>query len=42
MDQRMCFMEHIDGMVGKALAMLGYIRCVSGKCVLYVHGALKA
>jgi hypothetical protein len=25
MDQRMCVMEHIDAMVGKALAMLGLI-----------------
>jgi hypothetical protein len=30
MDQRMCFSEHIDVMVVKALAMLGFIGRVSG------------
>jgi hypothetical protein len=31
MDQRMCFTEHIDVMVVKALAMLGFIGRVSGE-----------
>jgi hypothetical protein len=26
MDQKMCFTEHIDAMVGKALAMLKFIK----------------
>jgi hypothetical protein len=29
MDQRMCFTENIDAMVGKALAMLAFISGVS-------------
>jgi hypothetical protein len=31
MDQRMCFTEHIDVMVVKALAMLGFIGRVFGE-----------
>jgi hypothetical protein len=29
MDEKMNFSEHVDVMVGKAFAMLGFIRCLS-------------
>jgi hypothetical protein len=42
-DQKMCFRDHIDVIVSKALAMLGFIRSIFGEFwdphTLYVPSA---
>jgi hypothetical protein len=42
MDEKMNFLEHVDVMVGKAFAMLGFIRRLSFEVTLYALGSSKA